>query len=110
MPADEKNTRDNENTPCIKHEQLKLWCYLMSLMALLLTTLPAHICRTGLCILLFFAPLAAAQWLRTDGVRPAGRHLLWLLLALGWAVGLLTGRGGLVCASYFCLSLLCWSV
>lgn len=89
----------------------KFWCYLVSLVAFLLTILPAYICRTGLCILLIFAPLAAAHWLRSgSGLRAAGRSPLWLLLSLGWAMGLLASRQGVVSAFCLCMSLLSWSI
>lgn len=88
----------------------KFWCYLVSLVAFLLTILPAYICRTGLCILLIFAPLAAVRWLRSGSdLRAVGRNTLWLLLSLGWDMGLLANRG-VVSAFCLCMSLLSWSI
>lgn len=89
----------------------KLRCYLVCLLALLLTLSPKFICQAGLCILLVFSGLAAARSLQSAQT-PAGRkHLLWLLLALGWAAGVLASGGDfLVCALCFFASLLCWGV
>lgn len=91
-------------------KQLKIRCYLVCLLALLLTLSPAYICQTGLCILLVFPPLAAVRWLRSAGTSVTKGHLLWLLLALGWSAGVLASGGGLACAVCFCISLLCWAI
>lgn len=89
---------------------LKIWCYLVCLLAVLLTVSPDHIGRPGLCVLLLFAPLGAVRWLRQPETGAAGRHLLWLVLALGWAVGVLTCGGGPASAGCLCVSLLFWAV
>lgn len=90
--------------------QQKLLCYLICLLALLLTLSPPFICRIGLCILLVFSGLAATRCLRPTQVSATKKHFLWLLLALGWAVGVMVSGNILVCAVCFCISLLCWGV
>lgn len=88
---------------------MKAWCYLVCLLALLLSISDAYVCRVGLFILLFLAPFAAVRRLRPKDKGPAASGLLWLLLALGWAVGVLSGEG-LAGAASFCLSLLSWLI
>jgi len=80
------------------------------LLATLLTVSPERIGRPGLCVLLLFAPLGAVRWLRPPGTDAAGRHLLWLVLALGWAVGELVSGGGPASAGCLCVSLMFWAV
>lgn len=91
-------------------KQQKLRCYLMCLLALLLTLSLPYICRIGLCILLVFSGLAAARCLRSAQAPAVRDHLLWLLLALGWAAGVPASGDILSCAVCFCVSLLCWGV
>lgn len=98
------------NKTHINSKQLKIRCYLVCLLALLLTLSPAYICQTGLSILLVFPPLAAAHWLRSGKTSVTKGHLLWLLLALGWSAGVMACGNGLACAVCFCISLLCWAI
>lgn len=88
----------------------KMWCYFVCLLSLLLSISPPYICRFGLCMLLIFPPLGAARRLRSPGNQPVGARLLWSLFALGWAAGVMTSGGGILCGMCFFASLLCWSV
>lgn len=49
---------------------------------------------SGLCLLLLGAPFGTMRWLRTTRTDVADGHLFWLVLALGWAIGILTCGGG----------------
>lgn len=109
-PTDQAERSAVTNTCRSSPKQQKLRCYLMCLLALLLTLSPFFICRIGLCILLVFSGLAATRYLRPAQVSVAKTHLLWLLLALGWTAGVLASGDILVCALCFCVSLLCWGV
>lgn len=100
----------SHHSPSPYYGRLKTWCYLVCLLAMLLTVSPGRIGRPGLCVLLLIAPLGAVRWLRPPGTDAVGNHLLWLVLALGWAVGELASRGGPASAGCLCASLLFWAV
>lgn len=105
MPTEEKTAVNVGNSA-----RMKAWCYLACLLALLLSISDAHIRRVGLFILLLLAPLAAVRKLRPKEAGLVVGDLLWLLLALGSAAGMLAGAEGLACAACFFLSLQFWLI
>lgn len=85
---------------------LKATCYFVCLLALFLSISPKQISCLGLFLLLLFAPLNAAHWLRSR--RNKGK--IFLLLAVSSAIGVLVKESGVSRLICFCISLLFWSI
>ena len=88
---------------------IKYRCYLVCFLALLLSVSSANVSRAGLFLLLIFAPLMAAYRFRNWWPAAPGQHLLWLLLALGGAVGVVSSGHDLMRLACFLFSLLFWA-
>ena len=89
---------------------IKYRCYLVCFLALLLSVSSANVSRAGLFLLLIFAPLMTVYRFRNRWIAAPGRHLLWLLLALGGAVGIVSSSHNLIRLACFLFSLLFWAV
>ena len=89
---------------------IKYGCYLVCFLALLLSVSSVNVSRAGLFLLLIFAPLMAVYQFRNRWTAIPGRHLLWLLLALGGAVGVVSSSHDLMRLACLLLSLLFWAV
>lgn len=88
----------------------KFRCYLVCFLAFLLSVSPENISRTGLLLLLLFAPLMATYRLQVPRSTAMGWHFLLLLLALSGAVGVVSSGHGLVRLASFLFSLLFWAL
>ena len=83
---------------------VKFRCYLICLLAFLLSVSPVNISRVGLFLLLLFAPLMAVYRLHVPRGAAMGWHFLLLLLALSGAVGVVSSGHNLIrLASFFSL-------
>lgn len=89
---------------------IKYRCYLVCVLAFLLSVSSANVSRVGLFFLLLFAPLMTVHRLRNRWIAVPGRHLLWLLLALAGAVGIVSSGYDLIRLVCFLLSLLFWAI
>lgn len=89
---------------------VKFRCYLICLLAFLLSVSPVNISRVGLFLLLLFAPLMAVYRLHVPRGAAMGWHFLLLLLALSGAVGVVSSGHNLIRLASFLFSLLFWAL
>lgn len=89
---------------------IKYRCYLVCFLALLLSVSSANVSKVGLFLLLLFAPLMTVHRFRARWDTAHGRHLLWLLLALAGAIGIVSSSYDLIRLVCFLLSLLFWAI